>query len=149
MARPTKWQNAIQRIDDVFSGANSLDKLFAGLDDTLADGFSDNFDSRSDDSGAAWPAHAPSTVKRYGPHPLLELSGRMRRAATNPSDPEHLSERVGDTLRSGVKGTIKYAIFHQVGTSKMPRRQFIYATTKTILKLKEKIRLGVKAAMRV
>lgn len=30
-----------------------------------------------------WPAHAPSTVRRYGEHALLILSGQLRRAQTS------------------------------------------------------------------
>ncbi len=138
-----RWRVVLNRLDSVFSGAERLDQVFADLDSVISNGFRENFDARVDETGSAWPPHSPSTVKRYGPHPLLVLSGRMKRAATNVADGEHLSERQGDTLIVGIAGSVRYAIFHRTGTSRMPRRNVIFASQKTLGRCRTSIERGV------
>src|SRR5690606_23321317 len=60
----------------------------------LRQGFDDNFQRGGNPEGA-WPPHAPTTVARYGPHPLLDLSGAMRAAATQ-SGARGAVEKIGD-----------------------------------------------------
>ncbi len=52
-------------------------------------GFGANFMDGGSHLGP-WPPHAPATVRRYGPHPLLILSGKLYEAATNSAGPGHV-----------------------------------------------------------
>jgi hypothetical protein len=40
----------------------------------------DQFQHQADPYGNAWKPHAPATVERWGEHPILDLSGEMRRS---------------------------------------------------------------------
>lgn len=40
----------------------------------------EEFQHQADPYGNAWKAHAPATVERWGEHPILDLSGEMRRS---------------------------------------------------------------------
>jgi phage gpG-like protein len=91
----------------------------------LAQGEERAFDSATDASGSPWPPHSPYTVRKYGPHPLLILSGAMKRAATGGAG--NIAQLNGRSLAYGVDQTvIPYAPFQNRGTSRIPRRQFMY-----------------------
>ncbi|MFM0864033.1 hypothetical protein, partial [Klebsiella pneumoniae] len=82
---------------------------FWDLDAAVADGFEENFQAKIDEDGMPWAPLSPYTTKKYGPHPLLDLTGRMKRAASSRGDSEHLAERMGETMRFGIKGSVTYA----------------------------------------
>jgi hypothetical protein len=52
-------------------------------------GFASNFADGGSHLGP-WPPHAPATVRRYGPHPLLILSGKLYQAATSSGGAGHV-----------------------------------------------------------
>lgn len=74
-----------------------------------------NFDLSETADGTAWPEHAPSTVARYGPHPLLILSGALERAATE-AGANHVELIESNSLTYGVTG-IKYAAVQNYGSA--------------------------------
>lgn len=88
-----------------------------------------NFDRAEDASGTPWKPHSPVTIAIHGPHPLLILSGDMKKAATGGAG-SILKVKAGSKNTVAIIGisktAIPYAWFHQVGTVKMPRRQFFY-----------------------
>ena len=111
-----------------YGWANQHDAAaMAGIEFQEAQG--ENFDRAEDASGKPWKEHAPLTIALHGPHPLLILSGDMKRAAMG-------GEGSAIKIKAGKKGTtcvvsisksaIPYAWKHQHGAGRIPRRQFFY-----------------------
>lgn len=71
------------------------------------------FSAGIDPYGNAWEGHADATVKRWGEHPILDLTGELAGGVT-----------VSPSRGSGIKATIdeEYGVFHQIGTANMPAR---------------------------
>ncbi len=87
------------------------------------EGFKKNFDKTQGPPGV-WAPHAPYTIQKYGPHPLLILSGAMLASVTQ-SGAEGRIESVGE--RDAEIGTsLFYAGFQQFGTKKIPARRFLW-----------------------
>lgn len=139
------WQQQLKRIGDVLSGSASYAPIMKECDRIASAGFAENFRSKQDETGAPWPPHAPYTLRKHGPHPLLILTGRMHAAATNPSHPEHLRELGRQTLRSGVRASVFYAAIHHYGdpASNTPRRRVIYANLRTVSRMQKAIEQGI------
>lgn len=94
--------------------------------DAIQDGFGANIVAARGPNGEAWPPHAPSTVARYGPHPLLQLSGKLREAAEG--GPGRIREITDMEAIVGVDGgAIPYAARQNYGGGIIPRREFIFA----------------------
>lgn len=95
-------------------------------------GFGENIDNAVGPDGNPWPPHAPSTVARYGPHPLLVLSGAMERSLTqkdasgNVCIVEDREAEFGTDITS--QDGFFYPGIHDAGGSRIPQREFIYAT---------------------
>jgi hypothetical protein len=99
----------------------------------LLQGYENNILRAEGPDGAPWPPHAPSTVKRMGPHPLLIWHGHLIEAARDTGHPGnvHEVEDQGRTLVTGVlNSVIEYAAVHQWGSEKknIPPRTYVYAT---------------------
>jgi len=60
-------------------------------------------------------------------YPILQSSGRLKKSITDPSNGEAIGKIESDkqTLSLGTK--VPYGIFHQMGTVKMPQREFVFA----------------------
>lgn len=65
--------------------------------------------------GAAWAPHSEATVKRWGEHAILDLSGALKSLDVRPSG------GAGITVTLGAP----YGQFHQTGTSRMPARPIL------------------------
>ncbi len=111
-----------QFADDL--GSASLEQAFDGITPQFYGAIKDNFTKTRDSSSAIWPPHAPSTIQRYGPHPLLILSGRMLSASTQRGADGGRMEIGPRSMRAGVD--IEYAKYQQFGTSRIPAREFYY-----------------------
>lgn len=86
-------------------------------------GVQENYDRSSAADGAAWAPHAPSTVRRYGPHPLLILSGAMLAASTTTGVQGNYLSVSDRSITIGVD--LIYAPAQQFGTDKIPARPFM------------------------
>lgn len=110
-------------------------EILGDCEPLIIEGVIDNFENAATAAGVPWPPHAPATVKRYGPHPLLILSGAMREAATGGGT-GHVREIVDDdTLELGVDiSEIPYAAVHQYGypEGNIPQREYLAMSTGTI-----------------
>lgn len=133
-----------QTMEEYLRSLDTLATVEADRVDTLIKGkaviinqIEANFAGRQTATGQAWAPHAPSTIARYGAHPLLELSGAMKDAATGgPGRREEIIN--GDILALGVSPEqIEYAGFHETGTAKMPARPFMNLNNDTADKLAE------------
>lgn len=90
-----------------------------------------NFDTGATADHSPWPAHAESTVRRYGEHPLLVLSGALERAATE-AGANHVEDVTDLGLTYGVRGLI-YAATHQYGDPdrNIPEREYMAISEET------------------
>lgn len=74
-------------------------------------------------------AGAGEGIGEGGPaHPILQLSGRLRRALTTDG-PNSTVTTTPTSLRYAVGAPVGYFAFHQSGTRKMPRRAPVDLTT--------------------
>lgn len=93
----------------------------------IAAGMSDNFQRAAGATGTPWPAHALSTVAKYGTHPLLIYEGYMQESVTVAGAANNIFEIAGG--RELTWGTdIVYAATHQYGDPSrgIPQREFVY-----------------------
>ena len=93
------------------------------------EGFKKNFDKTQGPPGV-WAPHSPYTIQKYGPHPLLILSGAMLASVTQ-SGAESRIESVG--ARDAEIGTsLFYAGYQQFGTDKIPARRFLWLDAESV-----------------
>lgn len=92
----------------------------------------DNFNQGATATGSPWPAHAPATVARYGPHPLLILTGKMSQAAVLDGASGHVERIDGNSLDFGLSlDVIPYGRVHQEGfpEGSIPQREYLAVGT--------------------
>ena len=113
------WLNEI--VEDDYSEA------LEACSDPIAGMFSEIFTSQVDSQGSAWAPHAPSTVSKYGEHPLLILHEVMYASLTSDG-PEHVEEIVGNELLYGT--SVVYGPTQNFGDASrnIPAREFMYFT---------------------
>ena len=98
-----------------------------------------NFALEQTADGEPWADLAPSTIKRKGHDRILVETGAMRTAATTPGA-GHSIEVTERGLADGVdQAAIPYAIFHQVGTSRLAQREFIGINEDTVERMADRI----------
>lgn len=75
----------------------------------------------------AWAPQAASTIQRWGPHPLMDLTGKLRAALTQRGADGQRSIKTPRTFVFGIRGNgpVYYGKFHQGGTKHMPKRTII------------------------
>lgn len=91
----------------------------------ISQGLADIFTRQESAQGVAWPPHAPYTTKRYGPHPLLILSGTMLGAVTGDGE-GHIEQVQPRELTWGTD--LIYANTQNYGRDRIPPREFMYFT---------------------
>ena len=104
-----------------------------------------NYD-RGGSALGAWPPHAPATVARYGPHPLLILSGDMQAASVQQGAKGHIEQINDRQLTMGVDastGGIIYAMAQQFGHGRIPPRPFIVIGDEAIQQCKNIVTVGM------
>jgi|GEM_PF-6544093 len=94
------------------------------ITDLIYDGVQRNFDEKQDSSGQPWAPHAPMTIRMYGPHPLLILSGTMWVASTMTGVEGNYLDVQDRSIVTGV--TLPYAEKQQFGDAITPAREFYY-----------------------
>lgn len=138
------WQQSLHDLIAALEpGSEAIMEGFLAADRILCEGYEENFYNQVDDSGSYWPPRKDSL-----PHPLLIKTGLMFKAATDAASPGHLTDiQGGDTLISGISGSIvPYAIYHHIGTSRMPSRRVIYASENTLHRIEEAFADAVEKA---
>lgn len=124
---PAQWQTSLRQFVEHFENAD-LTEAFEAVDEVISAGFEQNFYNQVDDNDQPWKPRVDSL-----PHPLLIKTGKMFAAATKTDDPGHLKSITTAEIAIGIKGSVvSYAIFHHVGTRKMPARRVVYATQETV-----------------
>ena len=69
------------------------------------------------------PRYKKWKTKYYPGRPILVLKGDLKRSLINKSDSKHIERIKKDSFEIGTK--VNYAIFHQRGTNKMPKRKVL------------------------
>lgn len=101
--------------------------------------------------GERWTRLAPSTVKQRiaqgygGKHPILLRTGQLREGAVKAVQGTYKYGKPVDFLKYIDKIGVDYAIYHQVGTSRMPDRPFFSnPTEKELAPLHKYIRARIR-----
>lgn len=105
------------------------------LTDVMYAGIRDNFLASQSAWMEPWKPHAPSTIRRYGPHPLLILTGSLLAAATNSGVEGNYLDVTDRSITIGV--TLPYAVAQQFGTDKIPARPFFDLPNDTIERIED------------
>jgi len=72
------------------------------------------------------PAYAIWKARHYPGRKILERTGRLRSSLVNKGGIDNVFEVTPDSLTVGT--TVPYAMYHQTGTLRMPRRKIIELT---------------------
>jgi phage gpG-like protein len=112
--------------------------VFTSMLETLHQGFESNFDQTRAPYGQ-WPPHSPMTIAIHGPHPLLILTGVMKRSVTQSG----VEGRIEDIMKNeAIIGTsLFYAPYQQFGTSgphPIPARPFLWLEGSYVDRLHER-----------
>ncbi len=100
----------------------------------------DHFESSTGPTGS-WQVHAPATVERWGPHPLLILFGSLYAAATGEGD-GHITETDANSITFGVDASIiLYAWAQQEGRPErnLPARPYMYLSEEVVEVMTQKV----------
>ncbi len=115
-------------LDELMAQLQSFDfaPVWTALLEPVHEGFASNFDQTRAPYGT-WPPHSPMTIALHGPHPLLILTGAMKRSVTQSGS----EGRIEDIMRNeAIIGTsLFYAPYQQFGTSgphPIPARPFLW-----------------------
>ena len=108
---------------DLSSGEYS--KPLGKCGEELNNNFVEIFANQTSSTGESWPPHSPVTIKFYGAHPLLILSGDLYSQLTGDSAMEE--------GRVTVETNLEYAEWNNNPSedSHIPQREFMYITEQT------------------
>ena len=118
-------------LDDVLArllrGMKNLTPVMDSIGQELESRVSGRFESQSDPLGRQWAPWAESTKENYpadGNARILDRYGDMLRSLNHKADSS--SVRVGFGAVASKAGDV-YAVYHEWGTWKMPRRGLLFA----------------------
>ncbi len=94
-----------------------------------------NFALSSSADGQGWAPHAPSTISRYGPHPLLILTGALLEASTSSIAPGSYLEVSDRQIVIG--NTLIYAATQQYGRDNIPARPYFDPSEESIERVED------------
>jgi hypothetical protein len=139
--------SALLRKAASFDWHDQPESLEAASDQFLI-GIADNFNKKEDSRGQRWPAHAISTVLRYGVHPLLILRTPMSVAAMGGANSVRIFRRGNQRLTVGMgisSAAIPYFRTHQHGdeSRNIPQREFYYLSRGNRPKVVSRFRANV------
>jgi phage gpG-like protein len=139
----------VEVIRATFEQLETLDyaPIFESLLGTFHEGIERNFDNRQAPYGT-WPPHSPMTIAIHGPHPLLILTGAMKRSVTQRGS----EGRIEDIMRNQatIGTSFFYAPYQQFGTSgphPIPARPFLWLEGSYVDRLHEQFTDAVTARL--
>ena len=111
-----------KRIESAVSDFSAVWDLYR---DPIGQMFEETFNAQIDSGGSSWPEHAPSTVARYGPHPLLILTSAMYGSLTGYGEGHY---EVVEPLSFTWGTNLPYAATHQYGDPErnIPQREYAF-----------------------
>ncbi len=108
-------------------GMSNLTPVMDSIGQELESRVSGRFETKSDPTGKAWAPWAQSTKDSYpenGNGRILDRYGDMLRSLSHKANSS--SVRVGFGAVASKNGDV-YAVYHEYGTWKMPRRGLLFA----------------------
>lgn len=105
--------------------------LKKSIQEVVAPSVSKNFDVGG---RPAWEPLSDTTIDRWGPHPILNLTGKLKRVSRQLNI---WTITRTDAYVSGLDSRIPYAKYHQVGTQFIPARVFFMLQTDDMDKIAE------------
>ena len=119
---------ALDRVlDKLVRGMKNLYPVMDSIGQKLESQISGRFETQSDPQGQQWAPWAESTRENYpadGNARILDRYGDMLRSLNHKADSS--SVRVGFGAVASKAGDV-YAVYHEFGTWKMPRRGLLFA----------------------
>lgn len=100
--------------------------VFSEMLETFHRGIESNFDNTRG-PGYTWAPHSPVTIALHGPHPLLILTGAMKRSVTQTGAEGRIEDIMQNEMTIGT--SLFYAPFQQFGTTgppRIPARRFLW-----------------------
>ena len=133
-------------LDELFQemSTGSFAPAFERIVPNLQDAFGDNFENAEGPDGA-WAPHAPSTVAKYGPHPLLILSGDLVRSVTETGATGAIQDIKPREMAIGT--SIFYAGWQNSGTDLIPARTFLWVDYSLYGELSDEFATGVMSVL--
>ncbi len=132
----------LEELQDAMDALPIARDLAPQITDLIYDQVAENFFAESTAFGRGWAPHAPATIAKYGPHPLLVLSGYMFRAATESGAPGNYEEVTDRTISVGLStegnpenpSGYNYSLVQQFGSldGRIPPRPFFDIPQSTI-----------------
>lgn len=130
MSEPIEAAKADQALGKIIKRFENLsfDEPLKECAQEIRQGFGENFATKTDASGSAWP---PRKDPGDG-HPLMIDTGALLLAATSPGSGDHVENIADNTLMIGVTREIQgipkaAALNFGFEKNNLPARQFIYA----------------------
>lgn len=120
----------LNELMDMAEDGPTIPEFVDELREVVEQGFEENFANAQDSEGTPWPAHAPSTVKRYGEHPLLILTGTLKDSMTDVGHLYAVESYTDNTYNRG--SSLEYANVHNFGYGYIPRREYAYFSPRTV-----------------
>jgi len=110
------------------------------------------FASEGRAEGTPWPARvgaglAPPSRRAMHTSPLLVRTGALRAALTTPGAAGSVEELYGGSLTLGTR--LPYALFHQLGTRRMPARPILVLSDERSQRWAELVRSAIEEKTRV
>lgn len=118
----------IQRVDEA-DYSRTFTEFMPELAAMEAGMFAGEYDSNLED----WPALAESTIKRKGHDRILVETGALRESLVQIGGPDNVHEAFEKGMVYGTSDA--KALFHQFGTSRMPKRSPVGITDEVMDKL--------------
>ena len=127
-------ENTYLLLKDVNMKLTDLRPAWEGIEKLLEKDVNAAFESGGAAIEETWAPLAPSTLKRKpkvcGTIRKLICTGRLWNSLRVSSDGFHISRKEKLLFEFGT--SVPYAIYHQAGTRKMPRRKFLMVSPKTM-----------------
>ena len=106
----------LQRIGQLEREVSDFDRVWDRIiDNVIVPAINDIFDS---EGYGTWPPRVDDL-----PHPLLQLSGDLRRSLTQPNSGNNINVQTSDSLEYG--SDIFYSDYHEEGTDTIPPRPIL------------------------
>jgi len=127
IAGEVQMDRGIARFAD---GVADYRPIWPVIEDDFYAQMKDQFKSQGSAGGDKWaplsPEYADYKEAHFPGKPILERTGALLDSLTNPNSPNGVRIEERKTLTLGSR--LPYALFHQVGTKKMPARPEIQLT---------------------
>lgn len=128
---------------------SDLEPVWDDVRDTLWEIEAEQFESEGAAGGKRWQElsarYKVQKINRYGQKPILEASGRLKRAMTSKTS-DTIYQKSRDAMYLGT--SLKYARYHQDGGKNLPQREVIKLSDSQKTKLQKGFQRGLIRELR-